>query len=77
MDLLSVGLVTAGVVLWLRPIEALRTQDGHAVQADTLANTIAFLFLGTQLTSIGIAFYAYSLLRRLKVQKKPDSNSAR
>src|SRR5713101_2816061 len=66
LNIVSVGLVGVGVVSWIRFIDLLRTQTGRFVQTDALIGSIGFLFLASQLTTVGVAFYAYSLFIRRK-----------
>ncbi len=60
----SLALVAAGVLSWVRFIDLLRSQSGSFVQRDAFLGSIGFLFLASQLTTVGVAFYAYSLSTR-------------
>ncbi len=62
LNLLSVGLVTVGMISWIRFIDLLEGQTSSTfVQTGALLNSVGFLFLASQLSTVGVAFYAYSL----------------
>ena len=64
IDILGVALVGVGVSLWIWPIQTLRSQAGGVAQANAILVSLVFIFLATQLTTVGVAFYAYSLSQR-------------
>ncbi len=62
LNLLSVGLVTVGMISWIRFIDLSESQTSSTfVQTGTFLNSVGFLFLASQLSTVGVAFYAYSL----------------
>ncbi len=75
IDILSVLLVGAGVVLWALPIQALSAQAGRVLQANVILSSLVFIFLATQLTTVGVAFYAYSLTTRKVRQEEEEVES--
>lgn len=76
MDVFSVALVGLGVMFWIWPIQILRSQAGGFTQADGMLRSLFFIFLATQLTTVGVAFYAYSLSTRLRSREEEDAESA-
>lgn len=64
IDIISVLLVGLGVGFWIWPVQTLRSQAGGFAQADVMLRSLVFIFLATQLTTVGVAFYAYSLSMR-------------
>ncbi len=50
--------------MWVRSIDVLRGQTGAFVQTSALLSSVGFLFLASQLATVGVAFYAYSLSTR-------------
>lgn len=61
LNFVSLSLVVIGVMSWVRFVDLLRSQTGQFIQADALVSSVGFLFLASQLTTVGVAFYAYSL----------------
>ncbi len=62
LNLVSVGLVAAGMISWIRFIDLLESQTGSTfVQTGAFLNSVGFLFLASQLSTVGVAFYAYSV----------------
>ncbi len=62
LNLVSVGLVTVGMFSWIRFIDLLESQTSSTfVQTGAFLNSVGFLFLASQLSTVGVAFYAYSL----------------
>ncbi len=74
-ELTSIALVTMGVLLWLWPLEILRTQQGKLVQASGVASLLLYVFFASQLTTVGVAFYAYSLHSRKAKENTEDIES--
>jgi hypothetical protein len=75
IDVLSIGLVGSGVLLWILPIQILRGEVGQVIQANTILNLLVLIFMATQLTTVGVAFYAYSLSQRRAVEKEEEVDS--
>ena len=74
-DILSVALVVAGVAMWIMPIEDLTEAQGF-VQGATVVQSLIYIFLATQLTTVGVAFYAYSLSSRRSVEEHDEIEAA-
>ncbi len=75
-DIVSVSLVAMGVALWIWPLERLTEQAQGFVQGSTVVNSLVFVFLATQLTTVGVAFYAYSLSNRRTVEEHDEIEAA-
>jgi len=75
-DILSVALVGMGVAFWVWPIETLTDQAQGYVQGSTVVHSLIYIFLATQLTTIGVAFYAYSLSNRRSVEEHDEIEAA-
>lgn len=76
MNVFSVALVTLGVLFWIWPIQILRSQAGEVAQANEILKSLVFIFLATQLTTVGVAFYAYSLSTRSRNREEEEAESA-
>lgn len=76
LDILSVSLVAVGVALWVWPMERLTEQAQGFVQGSTVVNSLVFVFLATQLTTVGVAFYAYSLSNRRNIEEHDEIEAA-
>lgn len=75
IDIFSVLLVGVGVGFWIWPIQALRSQSGGFAQADIMLRSLVLIFLATQLTTVGVAFYAYSLSMRKAREEDEETES--
>jgi len=75
-DILSVTLVVMGVAFWIWPIETLTDQAQGYVQGSTVLHSLLYIFLATQLTTVGVAFYAYSLSNRRSVEEHDEIEAA-
>lgn len=75
-DILSVALVGMGVAMWIWPIETLTDQAQGYVQGSTVVHSLIYIFLATQLTTVGVAFYAYSLSNRRSVEEHDEIEAA-
>ncbi len=74
-ELISIGLVTVGVLLWFWPLEILRTQQGNLLQTGSFSSMLLYIFFASQLTTVGVAFYAYSLYSRKTKENTEDIES--
>jgi hypothetical protein len=65
-----------GVAFWIWPIETLTDQAQGYVQGSTVVHSLLYIFLATQLTTVGVAFYAYSLSNRRSVEEHDEIEAA-
>ena len=64
VEVFSLSLAGAGAVFWILAILLLRSEASRLAQAGLFSASLSFIFFATQLTIVGVAFYAYSLSRK-------------
>ncbi len=64
VELFSLTVAGIGAAFWILAFLVLQGEASRLVQASGLWTSLSFIFFATQLTIVGVAFYAYSLARR-------------
>ncbi len=64
VELFSLTVAGIGAAFWVLAFLVLRSEVSRLVQVSGLWTSLSFIFFATQLTVVGVAFYAYSLARR-------------
>ncbi len=64
VELFSLTVAGIGGAFWVLAFLVLQSEASRLVQASGLWTSLSFIFFATQLTVVGVAFYAYSLARR-------------